>query len=212
MGDEDAPRGPQRARARDRDEPRAKAAVVPATRGTFLGRGIASHYGYGDIFHGRPTANGERFDRNGMTCAMQRYPRGTVPAGRDYDRLQPCAQAKVRPLSASQLPAGFPLELSDAISSGADPRRAQGQVWVRVVLEEGPSPRRQIFVRVTDRGPYENGRCDRRDRRTRYQIPHPERIIDLSSGALRTLLGDGGQGSPSRGLVPVSVWLVERPG
>lgn len=36
--------------------------------------GIASFYGGGDIFHGRPTATGERFDMNGMTAAHKTLP------------------------------------------------------------------------------------------------------------------------------------------
>lgn len=36
--------------------------------------GIASFYGGGDIFHGRPTATGERFDMNGVTAAHKTLP------------------------------------------------------------------------------------------------------------------------------------------
>lgn len=32
---------------------------------------------YGDKFHGRKTANGERFDQNAMTCASNRHKFGT---------------------------------------------------------------------------------------------------------------------------------------
>lgn len=40
--------------------------------------GIASHYGRGDGFHGRRTANGERFDMNAATCAHKTYRFGTM--------------------------------------------------------------------------------------------------------------------------------------
>jgi len=36
--------------------------------------GIASFYGGGDVFHGRPTATGERFDMNGVTAAHKTLP------------------------------------------------------------------------------------------------------------------------------------------
>lgn len=36
--------------------------------------GIASYYGGGDVFHGRPTATGEIFDMNGMTAAHKTVP------------------------------------------------------------------------------------------------------------------------------------------
>lgn len=36
--------------------------------------GIASFYGGGDVFHGRPTATGERFDMNGLTAAHKTVP------------------------------------------------------------------------------------------------------------------------------------------
>lgn len=39
-------------------------------------RGIASYYGPG--FHGRPTASGETFDMNAMTCAHLTLPFGTM--------------------------------------------------------------------------------------------------------------------------------------
>lgn len=36
--------------------------------------GLASFYGGGDVFHGRPTATGERFDMNGLTAAHKTVP------------------------------------------------------------------------------------------------------------------------------------------
>lgn len=43
--------------------------------GVLLGQGLASWYGPG--LHGRPTANGERFDRYGFTAAHRTLPFGT---------------------------------------------------------------------------------------------------------------------------------------
>lgn len=36
--------------------------------------GLASYYGGGDVFHGRPTATGEKFDMNGITAAHKTIP------------------------------------------------------------------------------------------------------------------------------------------
>ncbi|SFP05593.1 septal ring lytic transglycosylase RlpA family protein [Qipengyuania nanhaisediminis] len=48
--------------------------VEPAT--TSLGSGVASYYGR--RFHGRRTANGERFDMNAMTAAHKTLPFGSL--------------------------------------------------------------------------------------------------------------------------------------
>jgi rare lipoprotein A (peptidoglycan hydrolase) len=49
--------------------------TLPAQAGTKQMRGIASWYGPG--FHGRQTANGERFNQNDMTAAHRSLPFGT---------------------------------------------------------------------------------------------------------------------------------------
>ena len=49
--------------------------VADTTSGRSLGRGIASYYG--KRFHGRRTANGERFDMNALTAAHKKLPFGT---------------------------------------------------------------------------------------------------------------------------------------
>lgn len=46
-----------------------------ADSAVLLGQGLASWYGPG--LHGRPTANGERFDRYGFTAAHRTLPFGT---------------------------------------------------------------------------------------------------------------------------------------
>jgi hypothetical protein len=40
--------------------------------------GKASHYGYGDGFHGKKTASGEIFNRDGLTAAHRTLPFGTL--------------------------------------------------------------------------------------------------------------------------------------
>ena len=40
----------------------------------YMEEGIASLYGGGDVFHGRPTATGERYDMNGITAAHKTVP------------------------------------------------------------------------------------------------------------------------------------------
>ena len=49
--------------------------VEEAPASTSLGSGVASYYG--KRFHGRRTANGERFDMNGYTAAHKTLPFGT---------------------------------------------------------------------------------------------------------------------------------------
>ena len=39
---------------------------------------MASYYGYGDGFHGKTTANGERFNGHGKTTAHPSLPFGTI--------------------------------------------------------------------------------------------------------------------------------------
>lgn len=49
--------------------------AAASTGGTFIESGVASWYGPG--FHGRTTANGEKYDQGGMTCAHKNLPFGT---------------------------------------------------------------------------------------------------------------------------------------
>ena len=57
--------------------------------GAELGEGLASYYGAG--LQGRPTANGERFDKEQLTAAHRKLPFGTcvrvtfVPTGRSVE-------------------------------------------------------------------------------------------------------------------------------
>jgi rare lipoprotein A len=46
----------------------------PQSHYEYAEEGIASFYGGGDVFHGRPTATGERFDKNGITAAHKTVP------------------------------------------------------------------------------------------------------------------------------------------
>jgi rare lipoprotein A len=49
----------------------------PPSRSRHVQRGLASWYGRGDGYHGKPTASGERFDRNKLTAAHYDLPFGT---------------------------------------------------------------------------------------------------------------------------------------
>jgi len=60
--------------SRTTSKPPAKPPAKPAPKG-YLGEGIASFYGPG--LHGRPTANGERFNQNAMTAAHRKLRFGT---------------------------------------------------------------------------------------------------------------------------------------
>ena len=55
--------------------------------------GIASYYGGGDIFHGRPTATGERFDMNGVTAAHKTLP---LPCIAEVTNLENGRQIQVK--------------------------------------------------------------------------------------------------------------------
>jgi rare lipoprotein A len=61
--------------APERGRPRPDAVAPNDSRGVELGRGKASWYGPG--FHGKRTANGERFDMNALTAAHPTLPFGT---------------------------------------------------------------------------------------------------------------------------------------
>lgn len=52
-------------------------ALLPASLVDASSCGIASFYGHGDGFHGRQTANGERFNKWGLTAASRTLPIGT---------------------------------------------------------------------------------------------------------------------------------------
>lgn len=68
----------------------ARTSRPTASPGT-VQRGLASWYGEGDGYHGRPTASGERFDKNALTAAHFDLPFGTrvrvynVANGREVD-------------------------------------------------------------------------------------------------------------------------------
>lgn len=65
---------PEKERSREAEEP---GVASPSGEWTLLtSRGVASYYGR--EFHGRRTANGEKFDMNAMTAAHRTLPFGTV--------------------------------------------------------------------------------------------------------------------------------------
>lgn len=51
---------------------------VPQTHYGYSAVGIASYYGAGDGFHGRKTSTGERFNKDGLTCAHKTLPLPSV--------------------------------------------------------------------------------------------------------------------------------------
>lgn len=55
--------------------------------------GIASYYGGGDVFHGRPTATGETFDMNGTTAAHKTLP---LPCVAEITNLENGRQIQVK--------------------------------------------------------------------------------------------------------------------
>lgn len=68
--------GPTAAPAADGPRPPPKVEVAPDGEPTVVHEGKASHYG--ERFHGRPTASGERFDQNRRTAASRDLPLGTT--------------------------------------------------------------------------------------------------------------------------------------
>lgn len=71
------------AAAPDRSPPPAELALPAQPSGVEIGRGRASWYG--ERFHGRRTASGERFDMNAMTAAHPTLPFGTLVRVRNVD-------------------------------------------------------------------------------------------------------------------------------
>lgn len=55
----------------------AAASLLPHSAQAREGCTVASHYGVGDGYHGRRTANGERFNAYGHSVAHRWYPFGT---------------------------------------------------------------------------------------------------------------------------------------
>lgn len=113
---------------------------VPRDAPAKMERGLASWYGKGDGYQGKPTASGERFDRNDLTGAHYDLPFGTRVMVRNEkngkqvvvkinDRLPLETQRKGRVIDLSYRAA----LLLDMIRDGVVP------VTLRVLSEEGPA-------------------------------------------------------------------------
>ena len=90
---------------------------------------------YGNEFHGRPTASGERFNQNAMTAAHKQYPFGTVVKVKN---LKNGKTVKVRINDRGPFAGGRIIDLSRAAARRLDMIR-DGVVPVRIdVLKWGP--------------------------------------------------------------------------
>ena len=93
----------------------AVAAALASTLGALsaadakpLGKGVASWYGPG--FHGKNTANGERFNTHALTAAHKTLPFGTQAPGHQRAHGQVGGGAHQRPWPVCPWPRDRPLE------------------------------------------------------------------------------------------------------
>lgn len=71
--------------------------------------GVASFYGGGDVFHGRPTATGETFDMNGLTAAHKTLP---LPCMAEVTNLENGRQICLKVNDRGPFPPGRLLDVS----------------------------------------------------------------------------------------------------
>ena len=71
--------------------------------------GVASFYGGGDVFHGRPTATGEIFDKNGLTGAHKTLP---LPCMAEVTNLENGRQIQIKINDRGPFPPGRLLDVS----------------------------------------------------------------------------------------------------
>lgn len=112
--------------------------------GEVVERGVASWYG--PKFHGRTTANGERYDMNGLTAAHRTLPFGTELLVRNLDNGRTC---RVRVNDRGPFVRGRILDLSYGAARKLD-MVGSGTARVELVLlaqGDGPAPSRQGQVR-----------------------------------------------------------------
>lgn len=112
--------------------------------GEVLERGVASWYG--PKFHGRTTANGERYDMNGLTAAHPSLPFGTELLVRNLDNGRTC---RVRVNDRGPFVGGRILDLSYGAARELD-MIGPGTARVELVLleeEDAPRPDRRAEVR-----------------------------------------------------------------
>lgn len=101
----------------DHEQPGSEpAAESPSGQWSLLtSQGVASYYG--KEFHGRKTANGERFDMNAMTAAHRSLPFGTVVR---VTNLKNGRSVKVRINDRGPFVAGRDIDLSRAAAKAID--------------------------------------------------------------------------------------------
>jgi len=106
----------------------------PAEQPDYQETGLASWYG--DQFHGRPTATGERFDMNALTAAHKTLP---LPGLVEVTNLANGRRVVVRVNDRGPFVDGRIIDLSRGAADALDLRRAGvGEVRVRYL---GPAPR-----------------------------------------------------------------------
>lgn len=91
---------------------RSSANSVPESRGSIFQRGVASWYG--GRWHGRKTANGERYDQNSMTAAHRSLPFGTLVKVKNEHNGKECV---VRINNRGPFTKGRVIDLSRAAAS-----------------------------------------------------------------------------------------------
>ncbi len=75
--------------------------------------GVASFYGGGDVFHGRPTATGETFDMNGLTAAHKTLP---LPCMAEVTNLENGRQICLKVNDRGPFPPGRLLDVSRRVA------------------------------------------------------------------------------------------------
>lgn len=96
--------------------------------------GIASYYGGGDIFHGRPTATGERFDMNEVSAAHKTLP---LPCVAEVTNIENGRQIQLKVNDRGPFIAGRILDVSRRTAQllGFD-RKGTAKVRVRTLVPE----------------------------------------------------------------------------
>ncbi len=96
--------------------------------------GVASFYGGGDVFHGRPTATGEIFDLNGITAAHKTLP---LPCMAEVTNLENGRQINVKVNDRGPFPPGRMIDVSRRVAQllGFE-GKGLAQVRVRTLVPE----------------------------------------------------------------------------
>lgn len=108
--------------------------------GKVVERGVASWYGPG--FHGRLTANGERYDMHGMTAAHRTLPFGTLLEVRNLDNGRVC---HLRVNDRGPFIRGRILDVSYAAAQELE-MVGPGTARVEIAVLPSPPPRRGLVL------------------------------------------------------------------